>query len=137
MIHVVTIKDKIQLYKGEEPANAIEVVQLEEFHFEVVSAKDRFQVGDRALLVEPDYNLPDTDFWKDWTAPNGDPKKSKLGSHNRIRAVKFNLHRGDGQPVGGLPARSRHGDPDPAGADQIRGVSLSERGKRHVRRRVP
>jgi len=99
MIHVVTIKDKIQLYKGEEPANAIEVVQLEEFHFEVVSAKDRFQVGDKALLVEPDYNLPDTDFWKDWTAPGGDPKKSKLGSHNRIRAVKFNLHRGDGMPV--------------------------------------
>jgi len=99
MIHIVTIKDKIQLYKGEEPANAIEVVQLEEFHFEVVSAKDRFQVGDKALLVEPDYNLPDTDFWKDWTAPNGDPKKSKLGSHNRIRAVKFNLHRGDGMSV--------------------------------------
>jgi len=99
MIHIVTIKEKIQLYKGEEPANAIEVVQLEEFHFELISAKDRFQVGDKALLVEPDYNLPDTDFWKDWTAPGGDPKKSKLGSHNRIRAVKFNLHRGDGMPV--------------------------------------
>ena len=99
MIHIVTIKDKIQLYKGEEPANAIELVTLEEFGFELISAKNRFQVGDKALLVEPDYNLPDTDFWKDWTAPNGDPKKSKLGSHNRIRAVKFNLHRGDGQPV--------------------------------------
>ena len=99
MIHIVTIKDKIQLYKGEEPANAIELVTLEEFGFELISAKNRFQVGDKALLVEPDYNLPDTDFWKDWTAPNGDPKKSKLGSHNRIRAVKFNLHRGDGMPV--------------------------------------
>ena len=99
MIHIVTIKEKIQLYKGEEPANAIEIVTLEEFHFELISAKDRFQVGDKALLVEPDYNLPDTEFWKDWTAPGGDPKKSKLGSHNRIRAVKFNLHRGDGMPV--------------------------------------
>ena len=99
MIHIVTIKNKIQLYKGEEPANAIELIQLEEFGFELISAKDRFQVGDKALLVEPDYNLPDTDFWKDWTAPGGDPKKSKLGSHNRIRAVKFNLHRGDGIPV--------------------------------------
>ena len=99
MIHIVTIKDKIQLYKGEEPANAIELIQLEEMSFELISAKDRFQVGDKALLVEPDYNLPDTDFWKDWTAPGGDPKKSKLGSHNRIRAVKFNLHRGDGMPV--------------------------------------
>jgi hypothetical protein len=99
MIHIVTIKDKIQLYKGEEPANAIELIQLEEMSFELISAKDRFQVGDKALLVEPDYNLPDTEFWKDWTAPGGDPKKSKLGSHNRIRAVKFNLHRGDGMPV--------------------------------------
>lgn len=98
-IHIVTIKEKIQLYKGEEPANAIELILLEEFGFELISAKDRFKVGDKALLVEPDYNLPDTDFWKDWTAPNGDPKKSKLGSHNRIRAVKFNLHRGDGMPV--------------------------------------
>lgn len=99
MIHIVTIKEKIQLYKGEEPANAIEVVTVEEMAFELISAKDRFQVGDKALLVEPDYNLPDTEFWKDWTAPNGDPKKSKLGSHNRIRAVKFNLHRGNGMPV--------------------------------------
>ncbi len=99
MIHIVTIRQKIQLYKGEEPANAIELIQLDSLGFELVSAKDRFQVGDKALLVEPDYNLPDTDFWKDWTAPGGDPKKSKLGSHNRIRAVKFNLHRGDGMPV--------------------------------------
>jgi len=99
MIHIVTIKQKIQLYKGEEPANAIELLSLSELGYELVSAKDRFKVGDKALLVEPDYNLPDTEFWKDWTAPGGDPKKSKLGSHNRIRAVKFNLHRGDGMPV--------------------------------------
>jgi hypothetical protein len=99
MIHIVTIKEKIQLYKGEEPANAIELILLNEFGFELISAKDRFKVGDKALLVEPDYNLPDTEFWKDWTSPGGDPKKSKLGSHNRIRAVKFNLHRGDGLPV--------------------------------------
>ena len=99
MIHIVTIKEKIQLYKGEEPANAIELLEIVEYGYELISAKDRFQVGDKALLVEPDYNLPDTEFWKDWTAPGGDPKKSKLGSHNRIRAVKFNLHRGDGMPV--------------------------------------
>lgn len=99
MIHIVTIKSKIPLFKGEEQANSIELIQVEELGFELVSAKDRFQVGDKAFLVEPDYNLPDTDFWKDWTAPGGDPKKSKLGSHGRIRAVKFNLHRGDGMPV--------------------------------------
>lgn len=100
MINVVTIKNKIQLYKGEEPANAIELLSLVEFGFEVVSAKDRFKVGDKAILIEPDYNLPDNNpLFTDWVAPGGDPKKSKLGSRNRIRAVKFNLHRGDGMPV--------------------------------------
>lgn len=100
MIHIVTIKEKIQLYKGEELANTIELLTLEEFGFELISAKDRFQVGDKAILIEPDYNLPDNNpLFSDWVAPNGDPKKSKLGSHNRIRAVKFNLHRGDGMPV--------------------------------------
>ena len=44
MIHVVTIKDKIQLYKGEEPANAIELIILEEFGFTLVSQKDLYQV---------------------------------------------------------------------------------------------
>lgn len=100
MIHIVTIKQKIQLYKGEEPANAIELIQLDSLGFELVSAKGRFKVGDWAVLIEPDYNLPnDVPLFADWVAPGGDPKKSKLGSNNRIRAVKFNLHRGDGQPV--------------------------------------
>lgn len=100
MIHIVTIKQKIQLYKGEEPANAIELITLDSLGFELVSAKGRFKVGDWAVLIEPDYNLPnDVPLFADWVAPGGDPKKSKLGSNNRIRAVKFNLHRGDGQPV--------------------------------------
>lgn len=100
MIHIVTIKDKIQLYKGEEPANAIEMVQLEEFGFTLISQKDLYQVGDKAVFIEPDYNLPDNNpLFDSFTKPGGDPKKSKLGSHNRIRAVKFNLHRGDNLPV--------------------------------------
>jgi hypothetical protein len=100
MIHIVTIKDKIQLYKGEEPANAIEMVLLEEFGFTLVSQKDLYQVGDKAVFIEPDYNLPDNNpLFDSFVRPGGDPKKSKLGSHLRIRAVKFNLHTGDGMPV--------------------------------------
>lgn len=100
MIHIVTIKDKIQLYKGEEPANAIELILLEENNFTLVSQKDLYQIGDKAIFIEPDYNLPDNNpLFDSFTRPNGDPKKSKLGSHNRIRAVKFNLHQGDGMPV--------------------------------------
>lgn len=100
MIHIVTIKEKIQLYKGEEPANAIELLEIEEFGFQLVSQKDLYQVGDKAIFIEPDYNLPDNNpLFDSFTKPNGDPKKSKLGSHNRIRAIKFNLHQGDAQPV--------------------------------------
>jgi len=100
MIHIVTIKDKIQLYKGEEPANAIELLSLEEFGFQLVSQKDLYQVGDEAIFIEPDYNLPDNNpLFDSFVRPNGDPKKSRLGSHLRIRAVKFNLHTGDGVPV--------------------------------------
>lgn len=99
MIHIVTIKEKIPLFKGEDKATAIELVSLENLGFELVTQKDRFQVGDKALLVEPDFNLPNIPFWKDWIEPGGDPKKSRLGGNNRIRAVKFNLHRGDGFPV--------------------------------------
>lgn len=100
MIHIVTIKEKIQLYKGEEPANAIELILLEEFGFTLVSQKDLYQVGDKAIFIEPDYNLPDNNpLFDSFTKPNGDVKKSKLGSNNRIRAIKFNLHQGDGMPV--------------------------------------
>ncbi len=99
-IHIVTIKEKIQLYKGEEPANAIELILLEEFGFTLVSQKDLYQVGDKAIFIEPDYNLPDDNpLFDSFVRPNGDPKKSRLGSHLRIRAVKFNLHTGDGMPV--------------------------------------
>jgi len=100
MIHIVTIKDKIQLYKGEEPANSIELIEIEEFGFQLVAQKDLYQVGDLVIFIEPDYNLPDdVPLFESYTKPFGDPKKSKLGSHNRIRAIKFNLHRGDGLPV--------------------------------------
>lgn len=100
MIQLVTIKETKKLYKGEEPANSIELITFEEFAFEVVSQKDRFKVGDKALFVEPDYNIKEgSKIFDPWVIPNGDPKKSKLGKRNRIRAVKFNLHTGDGMSV--------------------------------------
>lgn len=100
MISIVTIENKVALFKGSEPANSIELLQFVGLGFEVVSAKGRFEVGDKALLVEPDSNLPERHpLFVDWTMPNGDPKKSRLGKNNRVRAVKFNLHTGDNMPV--------------------------------------
>lgn len=100
MVHVVTIKNKVQLYKGEETATSIEMLELQEFGFTLVSQKDLYQVGDKALFIEPDFNLPyNNPLFDSFVKPGGDPKKSKLGKNGRIRAVKFNLHKGDNQPV--------------------------------------
>ena len=99
MVSQVTIKAKVPLYKGEELANSIELLQFEEVDFEVVRQKDLNQIGDKLLLVYPDFCIPDNELFAEYWRPGGDESKSKLGKQGRVRAVKFNLHRGDGQPV--------------------------------------
>lgn len=99
-VSIVTIKNKIPLFKGDEQANSIEKIQLEEVGFSLVAQKDLYNVGDNAVYIQPDYCLPENvSLFNSFTAPFGDPKKSKLGKNNRIRAVKFNLHTGDNEPV--------------------------------------
>ena len=100
IVQKVTIKAKHQLYKGEEPANSIELLEFLEVGFPIVSGKDLYEVGEIVYLIEPDYCLPDSPLFEDYIRPNGDASKSKLGKkNNRIKAVKFNLHKGDGNPV--------------------------------------
>lgn len=98
-VQIVTIKNKIPLFKGEEQANAIEKIELEENGFSLVSQKDLYQIGDKAVYIQPDYSLSDIPLFDSFIRPFGDTKKSKLGSNNRIRAVKFNLHTGDNEPT--------------------------------------
>ena len=50
-VSIVTVKSKIPLYKGEEAANAIELIELEEVGYELVAQKDLYQVGDKAILI--------------------------------------------------------------------------------------
>ena len=96
---IVTIKEIIPLFKGTEKANTIELVSFEEIGNKVVTGKRMYNPYDKALFIEPDYCLPDTELFHEYIAPNYDPKKSKLGKNNRIKAIKFNLHIGDNQPV--------------------------------------
>lgn len=98
-VQIVTIKSKTPLFKGEEQANAIEKIAIEENGFSLVSQKDLYQVGDKAVYIQPDYSLSDIPLFDSFLRPFGDEKKSKLGSKNRIRAVKFNLHTGDLEPT--------------------------------------
>jgi len=98
-VQILTVKNKIPLFKGQEAANAIELIQLEEVGFEIVSQKDLYKVGEKAVYVQPDYCLSEISLFESFIRPNGDSSKCKLGSKNRIRAIKFNFHRGDNQVV--------------------------------------
>jgi hypothetical protein len=98
-VQVVTIKSKTPLFKGEEQANAIEKIEIEENGFSLVAQKDLYEIGDKAVYIQPDYSLSDVPLFESFIRPFGDPKKSKLGSNYRIRAVKFNLHTGDESPT--------------------------------------
>ena len=103
-VQIVTIKNKIPLFKGEEQANAIELIELEEVGYELVANKTLYQIGDKAVLIQPDYNLSDISLFDSFIRPNGDESKSMLGKvggqARRIRAKKFNLSKvPNGDPV--------------------------------------
>lgn len=102
-VQIVTIKQKILLFKGNERAERIELIQLEENGFELVSQKDLYQIGDKAVYIQPDFCLSDISLFEGFIRPNGDESKSMLGKvgglPRRIRAKKFNFHKGDGNPV--------------------------------------
>jgi RNA ligase (TIGR02306 family) len=89
-VQIVTIKNKIPLFKSEEKAERIELIQLEENGFELVSQKDLYQIGDGAIYIQPDYCLSNIPLFQSFI------EGSYLGKNNRIRAKKFNFHRGDG-----------------------------------------
>lgn len=101
-VEIVTITNKSSLFKKGtgEPATNIELINFsfangDECGFSVVSQKDLYQIGDSALYIQPDYCVPDTDLFRSFTAPYGDPNKSKLGKNGRIRAIKFNFNLSD------------------------------------------
>jgi hypothetical protein len=99
MINLVTVKNKVPLFKGEEPATSIELLEFEEMDFKVVRQKDLSFVGEKLIFIHPDYCVPDNGIFEEYIRPGGDPKKSKLGGNNRIKAIKFNLHTGDNVKV--------------------------------------
>ena len=103
-VSIVTIKNKIPLYKGDEQANSIEVIELEEVGFELVANKTLYQIGDKAVYIQPDYCVSDIPLFESFIRPNGDESKSMLGKVDglprRIRAKKFTLSKEpNGDPV--------------------------------------
>ena len=103
-VSIVTIKNKIPLYKGDEQANSIEVIELEEVGFELVANKTLYQIGDRAVYIQPDYCVSDILLFESFIRPDGQEHRSMLGKveglPRRIRAKKFTLSKEpNGDPV--------------------------------------
>lgn len=102
---VVTISRLVPIYKDGQEATAIQVAKFNfsdggECGFNVIAQKGLYGVGSKAVYIQPDYCLPDNQIFTSFVAPGGDPKKSRLGKQNRIRAIKFNFSfEGNSEPI--------------------------------------
>lgn len=96
IVEIVNISRLVPVYKEGQEATAIQVAKFEfaeggECGFNVIAQKGLYEVGSKAVYIQPDYCLPDSELFASFTAPGGDPKRSRLGKDNRIRAIKFNF----------------------------------------------
>lgn len=85
----------LPLYKEGEEAGKIELAYFNNNSYSVVVGKGTYKIGDEIILIYPDTQLPDTELFQTYIAPEGNPDKSRLGKvggiRNRVRAIKFNL----------------------------------------------
>ena len=93
---IVKITRLVPVYKDGQEATSISVAKFEfadggECGFNVIAQKGLYEVGSKAVYIQPDYCLSDNELFSSFVAPGGDPKKSRLGKQNRIRAIKFNF----------------------------------------------
>jgi hypothetical protein len=93
---IVKITRLVPVYKDGQEATSISVAKFEfadggECGFNVIAQKGLYEVGSKAVYIQPDYCLSDNELFSGFVAPGGDTKKSRLGKQNRIRAIKFNF----------------------------------------------
>jgi hypothetical protein len=98
-VQIVTIKELVTIFKNGEPASSIELAHVEEHNFDIIVQKGLYEIGDKAIYVQPDYCLPLVSeqptkpelLFATFTETSSDGRKSKLGKNGRIRAIKFNF----------------------------------------------
>lgn len=95
-VQIVKISKLIPIYKDGVEANSINLVNFEflngdECGYNVIAQKGLYELGDKAIYIMPDFCLSEISLFESFTAPNGEPNKTKLGKMNRIRAIKFNF----------------------------------------------
>ena len=100
IVDVVEIEKLIPIFKNGETANAIEVAMIrnsdgDSIQYHIIVGKNLYNIGDKAIYIQPDYTIPFNKLFLSYHAPQGDPKKSRLGKQGRVRAVKFNFNFAD------------------------------------------
>ena len=95
-VEIVEVNKIIPVYKNGEEANSIQVINFkfkngDECGYNVIAQKGLYEIGSKACYIQPDYCLSDIGLFNSFTMPDNDPKKSRLGKNNRVRAIKFNF----------------------------------------------
>ncbi len=97
IVEIVTINNLVPIFKDGTQANSIEVVKFNfengnECGFNVIAQKGLYEIGSKAIYIQPDYCLSENELFTSFISPGGETKKSRLGKNNRIRAIKFNFN---------------------------------------------
>lgn len=96
-INILKVESKHKLFKKEEEASAVELINLEGVGFDLVVKKDLYNIGDEVIYIQPDFCVTDNELFHEFIAPNGDESRSYLGKIEgkpaRIRAKSFSLSR--------------------------------------------
>lgn len=83
-INILKVESKHKLFKKEEEANAVELINLEGVGFDLIVQKDLYQIGDLVVYIQPDYCVENNELFSEFIAPKGDISKSYLGKINEI-----------------------------------------------------
>lgn len=95
-VEIVVITKIIPVYKDTVEASNINVVNFsfsngDECAYNVITQKGLYEVGSKAIYIQPDYCLSDLPIFESFLRPFGDESKCRLGKNFRIRALKFNF----------------------------------------------
>ena len=97
IVEIVTINNLVPIFKDGTQANSIEVAKFNfengnECGFNVIAQRGLYEIGSKAIYIQPDYCLSENELFSSFISPGGETKKSRLGKNNRIRAIKFNFN---------------------------------------------
>jgi hypothetical protein len=95
-VEIVTITKLIPIFKEGQEANAIQVAKFSfedggECGFNVIAQRGLYEIGSKAVYIQPDFCLTENELFSSFISPGGNPNKSRLGKQNRVRAIKFNF----------------------------------------------